>query len=266
VVQNADEVEVHFQSGLKVYGQVIGEDLDSDLAVIQVDVDPEELNPLALADSNQVRVGQSVVAIGNPFGLSGTMTSGIVSALGRTLQSIRQTETGAFFSAGDLIQTDATINPGNSGGPLVNMDSQVVGINTAMIMGAQNIGFAIPINYAKKDLQEVKTYGKIKVPFLGVKYVLISKQLAEANKLPVNDGAIVVREQLGESPVIKGSAADKAGIKEWDIILECNGQKITAKNPLANILAKCKIGQQTTFAVLRDGKKLDLKANLKEKS
>jgi S1-C subfamily serine protease len=134
-----------------------------------------------------------------------------------------------------------------------------------MIVGAQNIGFDIPINYAKKDWEEVKKFGKIIMPFLGVKYVLISKELAEANKLPVADGALVVREQLGEPPVVKDSAADKAGIKEWDIILECNDQKITMKNPLAHILQKCKIGGQTDFKVLRDGKELILKAKLEEK-
>jgi len=148
---------------------------------------------------------------------------------------------------------------------LVNMEGQVIGINTAMIMGAQNIGFAIPINYAKKDLEEVKKYGKIIMPFLGVKYVLISKEMAQANKLPANDGALVVREALGESPVVKGSAADKAGVKEWDIILECNGQKITTKNPLANILQKCKIGGETTLKVLREKKELELKVKLEEK-
>jgi len=104
------------------------------------------------------------------------------------------------------------------------------------------------------------------MPFLGVKYVLISEQMAQANKLPTNDGALVVREQLGESPVIKGSSADRAGIKEWDIIIECNGQKITLKNPLANILQKCKIGEETRFTVLRDGKKLNLIAKLEEKT
>jgi len=127
VVDQADQVEVHFPSGLKVFGQVIGEDLDSDLALIKVDVDPDELYPLPIGDSSQVRVGQTVVAIGNPYGLNGTMTTGIVSARGRTLESIRQTESGAFFSAGDLIQTDATINPGNSGGPIACLESETCG-------------------------------------------------------------------------------------------------------------------------------------------
>jgi serine protease Do len=164
-----------------------------------------------------------------------------------------------------LIQTDAAINPGNSGGPLVDMQGQVVGINTAMIMGAQNIGFAIPINYAKKDLEEVKKFGKIVVPFLGIKYVLISKEMAKANKLSVENGALVVREILGESPVIKGSAADKAGVKEFDIILACNGENITPENPLAHALQKCKIGQETEMKVLRDGQEISLKVKLEEK-
>lgn len=132
-------------------------------------------------------------------------------------------------------------------------------------MGAQNIGFAIPINYAKKDLAEVRKFGKIVVPFLGVKYVLLSEEMAKANKLPVSAGAMVVREALGEHPVIKGSSADKAGIKEFDIILECDNQKITAENTLSHILQKCKIGQETSFKVLRDGQELILKATLSEK-
>ncbi|MDP3883100.1 MAG: trypsin-like peptidase domain-containing protein [Candidatus Staskawiczbacteria bacterium] len=221
---------------------------------------------LKMADSNKIELGEEVVAVGNALGeFTDTLSTGIVSGLSRFITAFGGIDQQMQNLRG-LIQTDAAINPGNSGGPLLNMQAEVIGVNTAMIAGAQNIGFAIPINYAKKDLDEVKTYGKIKVPFLGVKYVLISKELAQANKLPVEDGAIVVREALGETPVIKGSSADRAGIKEWDIILECNGQKITTKNPLANILQKCKIGEGTVFTVLRDGKKLNLKATLEEKS
>lgn len=145
------------------------------------------------------------------------MSAGIVSGLSRFIKAFGGIENQTQNLRG-LIQTDAAINPGNSGGPLVNMEGKVIGINTATIQGAQNIGFAIPINYAKKDLEEVKQYGKIIIPFLGVKYVLISKEMAEANKLPVDDGAIVVREALGESPVIKGSAADRAGIDRKSVV------------------------------------------------
>jgi len=220
---------------------------------------------LELDDSNNIELGEEVIAVGNALGeFTDTLSAGIVSGLSRFITAFGGVDNQMQNLRG-LIQTDAAINPGNSGGPLINMEGKVIGINTAMIAGAQNIGFAIPINYAKKDLEEVKKYGKILMPFLGVKYVLISKEMAEANKLPVNDGALVVREALGESPVVPGSAADKAGIKEWDILLECDGQKITTKNPLANILQKCKIGETTTMKILRDKKEKILKIKLEEK-
>ena len=247
----------------KYPAKVLSRNPINDTAVLKIE--SRNLPHLELADSNKIELGEEVVAVGNALGeFTDTLSAGIVSGLSRFITAFGGIDHQMQNLRG-LIQTDAAINPGNSGGPLVNMQGQVIGINTAMIMGAQNIGFAIPINYAKKDWQEVKKYGKIIVPFLGVKYVLISKEMAAMNKLPVNDGALVVREALGESPVVKGSAADRAGIKEWDIIIECNGEKITMKNPLANILQKCKIGQETILKVLRDAKKIDLKVKLEEK-
>ena len=235
----------------------------NDTAVLKIE--GERFPFLEMADSNKIDLGEEVIAVGNALGeFTDTLSTGIVSGLSRFITAFGGIENQTQNLRG-LIQTDAAINPGNSGGPLINMEGKVVGINTAMIAGAQSIGFAIPINYAKKDLEEVKKYGKIMIPFLGVKYVLVSKDMAEANKLPVNDGAIVVREALGEPPVIKDSSADKAGVKEWDIILECNGEKITTKNPLANILQKCKIGSSTPLTVLRDGKKINLTVKLEEK-
>ena len=236
----------------------------NDTAVLKITGD-KSFPYLEMADSNKIELGEEVLAVGNALGeFTDTLSVGIVSGLSRFITAFGGMDHQMQNLRG-LIQTDAAINPGNSGGPLVNIDGKVIGINTAMIMGAQNIGFAIPINYAKKDWEEVKKYGKIIVPFLGIKYVLISKEMAEANKLPVEDGALVVREALGESPVIKGSSADKAGIKEWDILLECNGEKITAKNPLGHILQKCKIGEETTFKILRDGKEINLKVVMSEK-
>jgi len=247
----------------KYPAKVLSRNPINDTAVLKID--GERFPFLELADSNKIELGEDVVAVGNALGeFTDTLSAGIVSGLSRFITAFGGIENQMQNLRG-LIQTDAAINPGNSGGPLINMEGKVIGINTAMIAGAQNIGFAIPINYAKKDLEEVKKYGKILMPFLGVKYVLISKDMAETNKLPVNDGAIVVREALGEPPVVKGSAADRAGVKEWDIILECNGEKITAKNPLANILQKCKIGEPTSLVVLRDGKKINLTAKLEEK-
>jgi len=247
----------------KYPAKVLSRNPINDTAVLKIE--GKDFTFLDLSDSNKIELGEEVVAVGNALGeFTDTLSAGIVSGLSRFINAFGGIEHQMQNLRG-LIQTDAAINPGNSGGPLINMDGQVIGINTAMIQGAQNIGFAIPINYAKKDLEEVKKYGKIIMPFLGVKYVLISKEMAEANKLPVNDGALVVREALGESPVVPGSSAEKAGVKEWDIILECNGQKITIKNPLANILQKCKIGEETNLKVLRDKKEIDLKVKLEEK-
>lgn len=282
VVQNADEVEVHFQSGLKVYGQVIGEDLDSDLAVIQVDVDPEELNPLALADSNQVRVGQSVVAIGNPFGLSGTMTSGIVSALGRTLQSIRQTETGAFFSAGDLIQTDATINPGNSGGPLLNLNGEVVGVNRAIRTSGSTsdgdpintgIGFAVSSNILKTVLPSLKAGETYDYPYLGLS-ALPSLSLAQAEFLGLSQatGAYVVQ-------VVPGGPADEAGIQAGDQPtqiqgLEAGGDLIVGVDDvevlqfsdlLSYMMLNKQPGDEMDMTVIRDGEQMTFTITLGER-
>ena len=236
----------------------------NDIAILKIE--GRNFPYIYLSDSDRIQLGEEVLAIGNALGeFSDTLSTGIVSGLSRYITAFGGADHQMQNLRG-LIQTDAAINPGNSGGPLVNMKGQVIGINTAMIMGAQNIGFAIPINYAKKDLQEIKKFGKIVVPFLGIKYVLLSKDMAKANKLPVEDGALVVREALGEPPVIKGSAADIAGIKEFDIILECNQEKITAKNSLASCLQKCKIGQESHFKVLREGQELMLKATLVEKT
>ena len=247
----------------KYSAKVLSRNPINDTAVLKIEGD--KFPYLEMANSDKIDLGEEVVAVGNALGeFTDTLSAGIVSGLSRFITAFGGMDNQMQNLRG-LIQTDAAINPGNSGGPLINMECQVIGINTAMIAGAQNIGFAIPINYAKKDLEEVKEFGKIIMPFLGVKYVLISKEMAEANKLPVDNGALVVREQLGESPVVKGSAADLAGIKEWDIITECNNEKITPKNPLANILQKCKIGSKTTLTVLRDGKKLNLSAKLEEK-
>src|SRR3989338_1466794 len=235
----------------------------NDIAILKIE--GQKFPFIELDDSSKIQLGESVMAIGNALGeFTDTLSTGIVSGLSRYITAFGGLDHQMQNLRG-LIQTDAAINPGNSGGPLVNMEGKVIGINTATIMGAQNIGFAIPINYAKKDLAEVKKFGKLVVPFLGIKYVLLSPEMAKTNKLPVNDGALVVREALGEAPVIKDSAADKAGIKEFDILLECDGQKITVENSLGSILQKCKIGSETSFKVLRDGQELLLKAVLEEK-
>ncbi|MFC1629916.1 S1C family serine protease [Patescibacteria group bacterium] len=264
VVADPDADYTVFLEPTKKYpAKILARDPMNDIAILKIK--GKNFPCLELGDSSKVELGQNVIAVGNALGeFTDTISSGIVSGLSRYITAFagmnRHTE-----RLRGLIQTDAAINPGNSGGPLVDIEGKVIGINTAMIMGAQNIGFAIPINAAKKDLQEVKKYGKIKIPFLGVRYVILNKQIAEKNKLPVDYGALVMRESLGESAVVKGSSADKAGIKEFDIMLEAAGEKITAKNPLSDILQKHKIDDEIPLKVLREKKEIKLKAVLEEK-
>ncbi len=247
----------------KYPAKVLARDPINDIAILKIK--DKKLPYLELGDSTKIDLGEEVVAIGNALGeFNDTVSSGIVSGLSRYIQATNQMTRQASRLRG-LIQTDAAINPGNSGGPLINMEGKAIGVNTAVVMGAQNIGFAIPINYAKKDLEEIKKYGKIKSPFLGVKYVLLNKQIAEKNKLSVNYGALIVRETLGEPAVVKGSAADKAGLREFDIILEAKSKKITAENSLSDILQKCQIGEEIKLKILREKKKIILKIKLGEK-
>lgn len=234
-----------------------------DIAILKINA--KNLSYLELGDSDKIELGEEVLAIGNPLGeFEDTLSAGIVSGLSRKITAYGGLPFKATSLRG-LIQTDAAINPGNSGGPLVNMEGKAIGINTAMVMGAQNIGFAIPINYAKKILEEVKKYGKIRRPFLGVRYIILNQQISKANKLPIDYGALIVRESFGEAAIVKGSAAEKAGLKEYDIILEFDGKKITEENPLADLLAQHKIGDEISLKILREGKEMNVKLKLEEK-
>jgi len=247
----------------KYPAKVLARDPINDVAILKIKC--KNLPFLELSNSGNIELGQQVAAIGNALGeFHDTVSSGIISGLSRHIQATNSITRQAERLRG-LIQTDAAINPGNSGGPLVNMQGKVIGINTAMVMGAQNIGFAIPINCAKNDFDQVKKYGRIKVPFLGVRYILISKEMAKKNKLPADYGALIVRESLGESPMVKGSPAEKSGLKEFDIILEAKEKKITPKDTLSQILQKCKIGEEIELKVLREKKKITLKVKLEEK-
>lgn len=282
VVQGASDVEVHFQSGLKVYGEVMGVDLDSDLAVIRVDVDPELLYPLSLGDSDQVRVGQTVIAIGNPFGLSGTMTTGIVSARGRTLESIRQTEAGTFFSAGDLIQTDANINPGNSGGPLLNLNGEVIGINRAIQTNGTvistspantGIGFAVSSNILRRVLPALKEGATYEYPYLGISALsTLSLSQAEFLALPQATGAYVLE-------VVPGGPSDQAGLRAGnqptevqglyaggDLIIRVDGREILEFSELLSYLMLNKApGDEVGLTVLREGEEVELIVVLSER-
>jgi serine protease Do len=247
----------------KYSAKILAKDLLIDIAILKID--EKNLPYLELGDSNQIELGETVVAIGNPLGeFEDTLSAGIVSGLSRKITAYGGLPFKATSLRG-LIQTDAAINPGNSGGPLVNLEAKAIGINTAMVMGAQNIGFAIPINYARSTLEEVLKYGKIQRPFLGIRYFILNKEISQVNKLPVDYGALIVRENLGEKAIVENSAADKAGLKEYDIILELNGEKISEENPLTDILQKYKIGEEISLKILREGKEMNVKLKLEEK-
>jgi len=248
----------------KYPAKILDRDPLIDIAILKIN--EKNLSYLELGDSDKIDLGETVVAVGNPLGeFEDTLSAGIVSGLSRKITAYGGMPLRATSLRG-LIQTDAAINPGNSGGPLVSLEGEAIGINTAMVMGAQNIGFAIPINYAKKTLEEVMKYGKIRRPFLGVRYFILNKEISHVNKLPVDYGALIVRENLGESAIIKDSAADKAGLKEYDIVLEINGEKISEENPLADILQKYKIGEEISLKILREKKEINLKMKLEEKN
>lgn len=283
VVEDATSLEVDFMSGLKVYAELVGVDLDSDIAVIKVDVPEEELYPLTIGDSGQVSVGQTVVAIGNPYGLSGTMTVGIVSALGRTLDSIRQTAEGNSFTTADLIQTDATINPGNSGGPLLNLNGEVIGINRAIqtsgttITGSSvttGIGFAISSNILKLVLPSLINGETYDYPYLGLS-AYPSLTLTEADLFGVSQatGAYVLL-------VVPGGPSDQAGLKAGDqpiqygngynaggdLIVAVDGQEIIQFSDLLSYLLLNKHpGDEIVLTVLRGDEILDLTVTLGER-
>jgi serine protease Do len=242
---------------------VLAKDPLIDLAILKIN--DTGLPYLKMGDSATLELGEDVLAVGNPMGeFEDTLSAGIVSGLSRKITAYGGAKMHETSLRG-LIQTDAAINPGNSGGPLVNMTGLAIGVNTAMVMNAQNLGFAIPINYAKNILKEVKQYGKIKRPFLGIRYVVLNAEISQANKLPVDYGALIVRENFGEPAVIKGSAADKAGLMEYDTILEFGGQKVTQEKLLTDILQECRIGDSIPLKVLRDGREIALSITLLEK-
>jgi S1-C subfamily serine protease len=281
VIEGNTDLEVDFSTGLKVRGRVIGSDTDSDLAIIKVDVPASELHPLTMGDSSQLKVGQAVVAIGNPFGLSGTMTVGIVSALGRTLESLHESPSGAPYSAGDIIQTDAAINPGNSGGPLLNLNGEVVGINRAIrtfnfTQGLQSsplnsgVGFAVAINIVKRVAPALLETGKYVYPYLGISSLSdISLLTQEALKLPQSTGAYI-------TSVTPGGPADKAGLRGGSVQTEiagllAGGDLIIAIDQievrefgelLSYIMNYKQPGDVVTLTVLRNSKKIQLELTL----
>jgi 2-alkenal reductase len=277
VVAGAEKIEVDFPSGVRAWAKVLGTDLDSDLAVLKVDVPAEELVPLPLGDSDQVQVGEMVIAIGNPFGLSGTMTSGIVSAIGRTLDSERAAPGGQPFTSGDILQTDAAINPGNSGGPLINLRGEVIGVNRAIrtesftVTGdaaSSGVGFAIPVNIIKRVVPSLIETGRYDYPYLGISSLSQSTlNLNTLKQLQLPDNTVGVYVTC----VTDGGPAQNAGLRGagrcdngglvpgGDLIIAIDGHPLGTFNDLISYLvSSTQVGQEIAITVLRGGKEVGL--------
>lgn len=264
VVEVSDvEYTVILDNGEKYPAKILAKDPIQDLAIIKIE--KNGLIPLELGDSDNLKLGQTVIAIGYALGeFENTVSVGVVSGLKRSIAA--GSSAGKSELIEEVIQTDTAINPGNSGGPLLDLSGKVIGVNVAVASGAENIGFAIPVNKAKRAIEEVKTKGKITYPFLGVRYSLIDEDVQKEYNLPVDYGAWVIKGEAPEQAAITlGSAADKAGIKENDIILEFNGEKITKENTLAKLILKYKAGDKVKIKFLREGKEIEVEAELGER-
>jgi len=240
VVEEADQIKVNLTNGKEYRGKVVGRDPKTDLALLKIE-GASDLHPLILGNSEDMKVGNWVLAVGSPFGLEQTVTAGIVSAKGRVIGS------GPYDN---FIQTDASINPGNSGGPLINMKGEVVGINTAIVAEGHGIGFAIPINMAKEIVGQLQDKGHVTRGWLGVTIQAVTPELAKSFGLKENKGALVAQ-------VSPGSPAEKAGIEQGDIILEFEGKKIEEANDLSRIVASTPVGKMIALKLSREGKVMD---------
>lgn len=267
VVFDPDAEYVAITEDMKEYpAKVISRDPINDIAVLKISA--KGLPVIRLANSSKIELGQTVIAIGNALGIfSNTVSRGIISGLSRSISAaMGGPEGGEMEHLRGVLQTDVAINQGNSGGPLINLDGEAVGINTAIIYGAQNIGFSIPINWAKEDLEDIIKHGRIIKPFIGLQYVMLNKKLQETYSLPVDYGALVVRDHIpGSVAVVDGSPADKAGVKENDIITELNEEKLMEKMDLRDVLQKFDVGEEVRLTILRKDKEVKTKVKLEER-
>jgi len=247
VVEGAQEITVTMSDKREFKARIVGRDRKTDLAVIKVNA-ILPFKAASLGDSDKLRVGEWVLAIGNPFGLTNTVTSGIVSAKGRVIGA------GPYD---DFIQTDAPINPGNSGGPLFNMKGEVVGINTAIIPNGQGIGFAVPVSTAKSLIPQLVQKGKVIRGYLGVQIQDISPDLAAAFNIKGHKGALV-------SDVVQGSPAEKGGVKQGDVVVSFNNKDIGNSHDLPSIVASTPVDKEVPLRVIRDGKELSLQVKIEK--
>jgi serine protease Do len=247
VVEGAREVRVTLDDGRELEAEIVGLDPKTDLAVLKIE-DGGDLPGAAMGDSDGLRVGDYVVAVGNPFGLGHTVTSGIVSAKDRVIGA------GPYD---DFIQTDASINPGNSGGPLFNMKGEVVGINTAIVARGQGIGFAIPVKTAKALIPQLVAHGEVTRGYIGVHIQPVTQELADAMRLDDRKGALV-------ADVLSGGPADEAGVERGDVIVSFNGEAVDKSHDLPALVAAAPVGEKASLAVLRDGEARELTVEVGE--
>jgi len=259
--EDADYTVVN-NNGEKYEAEVLARDPFNDIAVLKIKA--ENLSEIKLGDSDNIKLGQTVIAIGNALGeYRNTVTKGVISGISRRI--VAGDNRGSSAVLEDVIQTDAAINFGNSGGPLINLEGEVIGINTAINSQGQLIGFSIPINQAKQVIENVREYGRIVRPFLGVRYIILNKEIAKENNIPYDYGALIIRgEERTDLAIIPGSPANKAGLMENDIILEVAEQKIDQNYSLSKEIQKYKPGDKIKFKVYHQGEEKELKITLEE--
>ncbi|MDP2647642.1 MAG: trypsin-like peptidase domain-containing protein [Candidatus Yanofskybacteria bacterium] len=244
--------------------EVLSRDPVNDIALLRIKT--KGVDCLPLGDSAKLELGQTVVAIGNALGMfTNSVSKGIISGLARSISASLGTGEHMERLRG-VIQTDVAINQGNSGGPLINLNGEAIAINTAVIFGAQNIGFSIPINWAKSDLKDILEHGRIIKPYIGLMYTMLSKEAQKKYGLPIDHGALVIRDALPDSvAVMPGSPADKAGIKENDIIVKVNDARFGEAEDFMDLIQKFKVGEEVELTVLRSEKEKKIKLTLEER-
>lgn len=253
VEDKAANYTVLMNDGKKYPAEIIARDIIEDFVILKIN--KTGLIPLLLGDSNEMMLGQTVIAIGNALGeFQNTVSVGVISGLSRSIEV--SDFQGQEIALSDVVQTDAAINQGNSGGPLLNLKGEVVGLNTAKVFSAENIGFAIPVNKIKNAIKQVIETGEIKIPYLGVRYLLINPTIQEEKNLTVDYGVLLIKGNRGEPAIEKNSPAWYAGFQEGDIILEINNKKINTTNQLATLIREYNVGDKVDFKILRQDQTL----------